>query len=290
MSPALQVLLLLTGVGLLAAQEATAPASPVLVYTREPLRIPVECRAADFEAANVQCSPEEPCQVFLELTAVEAVGSKVFLAGNLHTGAATLASVVLFSDDSGGRWREPFQRFPGASAEAMQFLNEQQGWIAVQPQQQFPTDPFLMSTADGGVRWQNRRIFAEEGRAGLLQQFRFDSPQHGFVLIDRSQSGLGVDRYELYETLTGAASWLLRETSSRPIEPKWPERRPPEWRLRADARAKTYEVERRIGATWRRMASFHTDLVQCKELQSPLRPALPPPDPAEDPDPGNPRN
>jgi hypothetical protein len=290
MSPALQILFLLTVGGLLAGQETTAPASTVLVYTRDPLRIPVECRAADFEAANVQCSLEEPCQVFLELTTVEAVGSKVFLAGNLHTGTATLASLVLLSDDGGGRWREPFQRFPGASGEAVQFLNEQQGWIAVQPQQQFPADPFLMSTADGGVRWQNRRIFAEEGRAGLLQQFRFDSPQHGFVLIDRSQSGLGVDRYELYETLTGAASWLLRETSSRPIEPKWPERRPPEWRLRADARAKTYDVERRIGATWRRMASFHTDLVQCKELQSPLRRAPPPPDPAEDPDSTNPRN
>ena len=286
MTAAVHMGVLVLGAALLAAQEKPAPAAPVLVYTRDPLRVPVECRAADFEAAGIQCSSEEPCQVFLELTSIEGAGSRVFVAGNLHTAAATLASVVLLSEDGGGRWREPVQRFPGTSAEAAQFLNEQQGWIGMQPQQQFPTDPFFLITGDGGAHWRNHRIFTEEGRAGLLQQFRFDGPQHGFVLIDRSQSTRR-DRYELYETMTGGASWMLRESADRPIETKWPERRPADWRLQPDAKAKTFEVERRAGTAWRRMAAFRTEVAQCKELQTPTPPrppAGPPPaDPAPDP-------
>jgi hypothetical protein len=295
MSPSVRLIALLAYGSVLGAQEAP-PASAILVYTREPLRIPVECRAEDFAAADLHCSEEEPCQVFLELTSVEAVGPKVFVTGNLHTSSATLASVVLFSDDGGGRWQEPVRRFPSASGEAVQFLNEQHGWVAVQPHRHFPLDPFFMSTSDGGARWQMRRIWSEEGRAGLVQQFRFDTPQHGFVLIDRSQSGRERDRYELYETMNSGASWLLKESSPRPIEPKWPERRSSEWRLRTDAKAGTYELERRVGAAWRRMANFRTEVAACRELTGPAvekpDPAAenPNPDPAAPPDAGNPGN
>ena len=179
-----------------------------------------------------------------------------------------MSSLALASDDAGTAWREPVERMPATGFEAIQFLNERQGWIAAQPQAQFPSDPFLLSTSDGGANWQKLPIWSEEGRAGLLQRFYFDGKDHGFVLIDRSQAGSVTDRYELYETPNAGASWMLRETGSRPITPKWPGRPAPQWRIREDGKAKTYELERRLGETWRRMANFRTDLGVCKSLEA----------------------
>ena len=197
--------------------------------------------------------------MFLELTAVEAVGSRVLVAGNLHTSSATLSSIALMSEDAGTTWREPVARVPAAGFEFIQFLNDQQGWIAVQPHGQLPHDPYLLGTANGGQNWEPSRIWSEEGRHGLLQQFHFDSREHGLALIDRFSEG-----FELYETLNGGANWMLRQTSSRPITVKWPVRRPSDWRLREDEKLKTYEVERRVGDAWRRMANFRTEVGVCK--------------------------
>ena len=98
------------------------------------------------------------------------------------------------------------------------------------------------------------------------------------MLIDRSQSGSVTGRYELYETPNGGASWMLRESNSQPITPKWTARRASDWRLRDDGKAKTYEVERRVGNAWQRMANFFTELGVCKTLE-----ATPPPAPAPGP-------
>src|SRR5579884_3446971 len=274
----------LLGLGLLTAQTPSPPepasSSPaVMVYEQRPLRVPVICRAADFNAAGIECSEEEPCRIFLELTAVDAAGPKVVITGNLHTPSATLSSIVLASGDGGVSWREPVARVAGAGFEAVQLLNEQYGWIAAQPQAQFPTDPYLLATTDGGATWQKQPIWSEDGRAGLLQQFLFDSREHGFVLIDRSQAGEPTDRYELYETLNSGSSWMLREVNSRPITPKWQPRRNAEWRLRVDDKARTYELERRLGEGWRRVANFRTEVGECKAPET-KEASQPPADPA----------
>jgi hypothetical protein len=214
--------------------------------------------------------------MLLELTAVEAVGPKVLIVGNIHTPSATVSSLALMSDDAGTQWREPLERLPGAAFEGAQFLNEQQGWISVQPQSQFATDPYLLATTDGGAHWEKLPIWHEEGRAGALLQFYFDSRNHGFAIIDRLENGPGYSRYELYETPNGGATWMLHETSSRPIAPKWPARRPSEWRLREDSKLKTYELERRVGGGWSRMANFWTDLGVCKQPEPKAAPEAPP--------------
>jgi hypothetical protein len=253
-----------------------------MIYQGRPLRVSVACRVEDFEAAGLHCSEEEPCRVFLELASVEAAGPKILTVGNLHTSTATLASLALASDDAGTTWREPVRRMPGAGLESAQLLDAQHGWIAAQPPGPLPSDPFFLATGDGGANWQKLPLWAEDGRSGLLLQFHFDSKDHGFALVDRS-AAMAASRYELYETLNGGGSWMLRETSSRLIAPKWPARRASDWRLREDARLKTYEVERRVGETWRRMASFQTELGVCKALESKQPPPPPPP-----PDPPNP--
>ena len=272
-----KVLLLLLTPGILRPQEVPSPQAPPLVYQQKPLQIPVACRADDFEAARLECSEDEPCRLFLELTAVGAVGPRILLVGNLHTATATLSSIALVSNDAGTTWREPLKRLAATGFEAVQLLSEQQGWIAVQPQGQFATDPYLLATSDGGANWQKLPIWSEEERSGLLQQFHFDNKDHGFVLIDRSEAGPANARYEIYETLNGGASWMLRETGTRPITPKWPAHSPPDWRLREDGKLRTYELERRVGANWQRMANFRTELGICKALESSRPPAPPPP-------------
>jgi len=248
--------------------------SPALFWDRRPLRVPLSCRTADLEAAFLQCSDEEPCRVFLELTAIEAVGPKILAVGNLHTSSATVSSIALLSEDAGTTWREPVARVPGAGLASVQFFNDLQGWIAVQPHGQFPHDPYLLATANGGKNWEPLRIWSEEGRYGLLQQFYFDSRERGWVLIDRSSEG-----FELYETLNAGVSWMLKETNSRPITPKWPARRSPDWRLRVDEKLRTYEVERRVGEAWRRMANFGSEVGECKTPEPVVIPAPAPPPP-----------
>jgi hypothetical protein len=280
--------LFLIATAFLWAQQPTVPqpsssGAPALVYQHKPLRLPLACRAGDFEAAAIECTEEEPCRVFLELTAVDATGPKIVLVGNLHTSFATLASLALTSEDAGSTWHEPLKRMPATGFESVQLLNERQGWIAAQPEGQIAADPFLLATSDGGANWQRLPIWSEEGRSGILQQFNFDSGQHGFALIDRSQSGTADAGYELYESPNGGLTWMLREVSPKPITPKWTARRTTDWRLREDSRAKTYELERRVGDGWQRMANFLTDLGGCKALEP-----VTPPAPAPPPQPGPP--
>jgi len=281
-----RILPVLAGLSVLGGQQPAPPERPAtLIYERQPLLIPFTCWSEDFEAAGLHCSEEEPCRLFLELTAVEAAGPQVLLVGNLHTSSATLSSLALSSEDAGTTWREPLARLPGAGFESVQLLNAQQGWISVQPQGAYASDPYLLATADGGSAWQKQPIWSEEGRAGFLQQFHFDTKDHGLALIDRSAAGAVTNRHELYETMNGGSSWTLRETSARPISPKWPLRRVSDWRLREDARLKTYEVERRAGQTWLRMANFRAELGMCKELKTKTPPPL---TPADSPPPRNP--
>ncbi|HYM10342.1 MAG TPA: hypothetical protein VEU62_06405 [Bryobacterales bacterium] len=250
-----------------AAPRAEAPVRP-LIYQGRPLRVPLTCRAEGFEAAGIECSDDEPCRIFLELNAVDAIGPKIFLVGDLHTSSATVYSLALASNDAGTTWKEPLARLPAAGFEAMQFINDQQGWIVVQPQEQFPADPYLLATTDGGAHWEKLLIWSEQGRGGVLQQFYFESKDHGFVLIDRSQTGSVSDRYELYETMTGGSSWMLKETGSKPITTKWPARQNPDWRIREDAKLKTLELERRVSSFWKRMANFRTEVGICKALEA----------------------
>ena len=207
--------------------------------------------------------------------------SKILVMGNLHTPSSTLSSVLLASDDAGATWREPLPRSALVGLEAAQFLDAQNGWIVAQPQGAVPHDPYLLGTADGGATWRKLSLWGDEARAGLLQQFYFDSKDHGWALVDRSAAGAKTDRYELYETVTGGNSWMLRESSARPIQTKWPPRPAPPFRLREDPKLKTYEVERRAGEDWTRVANFNTELGACRAIEPPpapkKEPAEPPP-------------
>src|ERR1700722_8378417 len=80
--------------------------SSILVNNGEPLGAAFACNDEDLQWAGVSCSDDEPCPVYLELSAIGPSGRKLFIAGNFHTNSATLSSVLLASDDGGATWKE----------------------------------------------------------------------------------------------------------------------------------------------------------------------------------------
>ena len=186
-----------------------------LVNTGAPMRVELECDPSDLEALGLACPPASPCDAYLELSAVESAGARVFLMGNIHTDSVTIQSILLATSDSAKTWSEPYARVRGAALDRVQFFDSETGWIGGQVVQPLPRDPFLLKTSDGGATWRRYPVFSES-RAGAVDRFRFDSRTSGLLWIDRGFSGETGGRYERYESATGGESWMLREAVNRP--------------------------------------------------------------------------
>lgn len=248
---------------------AETPAErPLLRNTGKPMVVEYSCSEEDIRAGGLSCTREDPCPLYLELSSVEAVGNRIFLAGNIHSPSTTLSSVLLASDDAGKTWREPHERIRAAGFDHIQFIDFQNGWISGELLHPLPHEPFLLITSDGGQGWRVHAIFAEP-RFGFIQQFWFGSRTNGSLLIDQGHSGES-GRYELYETANSGETWTLRQTSERPLQMKHgggPANE--DWRLRADAATKSYRIERHAGDAWHSIAGFSVSIGACKPPEAP---------------------
>ena len=245
---------------------ATAPATiPVLENTGKPMMLPFQCTIEDVQWAGLSCPEEEPCAIYLELTAVESAGDGILAAGNIHSTAVTLASVLLASEDAGRTWREVHEHIRGAGLDRLQFLDAQTGWASGQVLFRLPQDPFLLVTSDGGKTWRQRPIFTDgrENRFGSIHQFSFTAKDSGSLIIDRGQGSDG-DRYEAYESPDGGESWTIKETSGKPLLLKHPPAPSTDWRVRADGPTASFHIERRQGQRWTTVAAFAVKLGACK--------------------------
>ena len=256
---------------------AQAPARPAYENTGRPIRLSSQCTLETVHSLNLDCSEQEPCPVYLELVAVETVGNRLLTTGNLHTSSATVESILLVSDDLGKSWTEPYPRIPGAGLDQIQFFDFGTGWISGQLLQTLPRDAFFLITGDGGKTWRKRPVSGEP-RVGTIEQFWFDSPSRGTMLMDRIQAGESGMRHELYESMTGGDSWSLRQVDNKPIPVKTPQRSA-EWRVRADAASKSYRVERRANDRWTSVASFLVAAGECKPAEPVVEEPPPPPEP-----------
>jgi|SRR5580698_774014 photosystem II stability/assembly factor-like uncharacterized protein len=225
-----------------------------IVLAQSPFHLDYACPPEDIDSFGLSCSPEEPCAVFLELSAIESAGDRLFVAGNLHTERTTLYGVLLASDDGGKTWTEPLKRLRAASLEQIQFADPSTGWISGQAIEPLPRDPFLLITTDGGKSWRQRAIF-EESQFGSIGQFWFDSKTTGRMQLDHS------GRHDVYETNTGGENWEMKESSSRPVVFKG---RTEDTTLRLRPDGKLYHVERRGGSSWSPVASFIIHVADCK--------------------------
>ena len=57
--------------------------SLVLQNTGKPMVFPFQCTDDDMQWAGMSCTEEEPCPVYMELTAVESVGNRIVTLGNI---------------------------------------------------------------------------------------------------------------------------------------------------------------------------------------------------------------
>jgi hypothetical protein len=246
---------------LLMAQAGPARDAPVLKNTGEPIRVPFACAEDELQEAGLLCTEEEPCAVYLELSAIATAGKKLFVAGDLHATAVTLSSVMLSTDDAGATWKEPSARIRAAAVEQLEFYDLDHAWAAGETQYPLPRDPFFLLSTDGGSSWRTRPV-TEDGGPGSVQRFWFDSAQHGELIVDAGKTAPS-GRFLTYESETGGESWMIRSTGD-----KMPSlRRAPatlgnsDFRLRANG--KSYQIEKRVGEKWEQVASFLTEVASC---------------------------
>jgi photosystem II stability/assembly factor-like uncharacterized protein len=246
-----------------AAAPVVPAAPPVLENTGKPMLAPFRCTEEDIHSAGLTCSEQDPCPVYLELAAVESTGIRIFAAGNIHTGTATLYTILLGTEDNGQTWREVHERIRGAGLDHLQFADVETGWTSGLSFAPLPQDPFLLKTTDGGKTWRPHPIF-NEPRFGSIQQFFFEDKKSGSLVIDHG-AGTGGDRYELYETNDGGETWNIRETNVKAIRIKRAPLTPnPDWRVRADGATKSFQLEHRQGQRWTGLAAFAVNLGVCK--------------------------
>lgn len=225
------------------------------------MRVPYSCAEDELAAAGLSCTASDPCPVYLELSALAANGSKLLTAGDLHSSSATLASILLLSDDSGSTWKEPAARVPGATIDQLQ-LSGQSAWAAGESLYPLPRDPFVLLTTDGGASWRRQPI-GEEDTPGTVQRFWFDSPQHGELIVDAGKTAEG-GRYRVFESDNGGAGWNLTGGSDRAPKLKIaPPDENPDWRVATSKDGKAIRTEHRVAGQWIDAASFAIEAAQC---------------------------
>jgi len=245
---------------------ATVPIQvPVLTNSGKPMLLPFRCSEDDIHWAGLSCTEEEPCPVFLELSAAEQGGNRIVTVGNIHTESVTLYSVLLTSDDGGRTWSEAHERIRGSGLDRIQFFGADRGWALGQELFPIPQDPFLLVTTDGGKTWQKKSIFSEasENHYGSIVQFAFAAKNEASLVIDRGRSSPD-DRYVLFESPDGGENWDVKQESTKPLQLKNPAIPSGDWRIRADAPSKSFQVEHRQSARWVPVGAFSVKLDACK--------------------------
>jgi hypothetical protein len=246
-----------------AGASPAVPEPPVMLNTGKPMVLPFECTHEDVGSAGFSCSEEAPCPVYLELAAAASAGSKLFVAGDIHSDAVTLYSVLLGSDDGGHSWREVHPRIRAAGLDHLQFIDAITGWVGGQQLFPLPQDPFVLLTTDGGTNWRQAAVFGENSdyHFGSIQEMYFSSRTNGSLVIDRSSGG-DPGPFALYESPDGGASWALKQQTAKPLHLKGvPEA---DWRVRVDGSTKAFVLERRHGERWVIEASFAVNIGVCR--------------------------
>jgi hypothetical protein len=263
----------LMGMGSLPVQGQETPANPpsaapapvVLENNGKPMSPAFRCTEDDLQSAGLSCTEEEPCAVFLELSAVTSTGNRILAAGNIHTESVTLYSILLASEDGGRTWMEPIARIRGAALDHIQFFDGETGWITGQELSPLPQNPFLLVTSDGGKTWRQRPVLSDaaENRFGTVQQFYFSAKDSGTLIVDRGPGSDG-DRYVLYESPDGGENWQIKQESTKALTIKRPAPSPADWRVRVDGPSKSFHIERHQGDRWVSIGAFHVRLDPCK--------------------------
>jgi hypothetical protein len=231
----------------------------VPLLAQPPVHVDYTCPPEDIDSFGLTCSEDRPCPVFFEISSVDSFGSRVFVAGDIHTATTTLYGVLLSTDDGGASWTEAIPRLRSTAFEQFQIVGDH-GWLSGQRLEPLPKDPFFMITADGGKSWRQRPLF-EESRFGSIAQFWFESPESGELIFDDSVGK--TTNQELYGTMTGGENWEIRQKSTKPLHLKTT-RPDPSWTVSAPPGSKTYLIEHIVNGRKEIVTRFLIHIGDCK--------------------------
>ena len=265
------MLTLLVSLPAQAQQSASeAPEKQILIDNSALTPIPFQCSNTDLKSFAKPCTSDAPCSVYLHLSAVEPVDTKLIVTGYLYCETTKLYSILLLSEDGGQSWSEPHDRIPGAELELAHFHDLETGWIAGHIAGPPPRDPFFLLTTDGGKYWRHRAV-NRDASTGVINRFWFDDENDGGLLIDRVQTDDAAQQYERYETMTGGESWDIREVSSKliPLRNVIPVSQHPDWRLIEDKDTLTWLVEHHQPNNWVTVATFPIEIGLCIQQEKP---------------------
>ena len=213
---------------------------------------------------GMSCTEDEPCAVYLELTAVESAGSKLFVSQAICTPArTTLWSILLTSEDNGQSWKRTIQQvaWRGTRTDTVPRLSPPASSPDTRPAR-LPKDPFFLRTSDGGKTWSRLPLF-EDGAVGLIEQFRFESATRGTVAVDRGRPGVGryVQRWRRKTAQNPGPSGNLAADAPASGPPAIPRR----WfESSPNANPKSFRIERRESGAWRTAAAFFVAAGACQ--------------------------
>jgi photosystem II stability/assembly factor-like uncharacterized protein len=244
------------------------------------MRVSYGCVGEDLQWAGMTCSEGDPCPVYLELGSIASVGKQIFVGGDVHSTSATLSSILLQSGDAGATWKETAARLRGAELDQLQVSDNQHAWVAGAIQYPLTRDPFVLATTDGGSTWKQSSI-GEEGGAGSVQRFWFDSPRHGELIVDTGRASAG-GRYVSYESDNGGETWTLLQAVGKLPELKNTAgaREVSDWRIQTGKDGKALQIEQRIGDRWSPVVSFLIEIANCRSEAGQTKEPEPPDEPA----------
>ena len=201
--------------------------------------LPFQCTREDVGSAGFSCSEEAPCPVYLELSAATAAGNKYFVAGNIHSDAVTLYSVLLGSEDAGHSWREIHARIRAAGLDHLQFIDARpDGWPGSSfsrcPRTRSFCSPPMAGRAGASPRSSAR---APTTISAPCRQCTFHRRSTAALIVDRSSGG-DPGPFALYESPDGGASWTVKEQSPKPLRLKGAPAPDADWRVRVDGASK----------------------------------------------------
>jgi len=180
-------------------EQEELPPPPPPSFSGDPVVLPAVCEQ------DVALEGQE-----LEILGAVETSSSAFVFGDYRTKDQTLRSLLLRSEDGGQTWMEAGPVADAATLDSAVFVDEDNGWISGYAEDgpgRFR--PFFLNTSDGGTIWRRWDVApGNEDRFGSIVEFRFDSPKHGYVVIERS--AVEGDEFELYETFNAGRSWSIR--------------------------------------------------------------------------------
>jgi hypothetical protein len=227
------------------------------LFAQAPVHVDYTCPAEDIETFGLTCSEDRPCPIFFEVSSVDAFGSRLFVAGDIHTATTTLYGVLMSTEDAGATWAESIPRLRSTAFEQFQFLNDR-GWLSGHRLEPLPKDPFFMITTDAGKSWHQRPLF-EESRFGSITQFSFESPDAGEAIFDDSVGK--ATNQELYSTMSGGENWEVKQKSTKALHLKTAGTG---WTVSTPPGSKAYVIEREAGGKKEAVARFLIHIGDCK--------------------------